>query len=154
MKWNGQDVQTFLEAREYVDTVVMPLLPVDLDNEIVQAAQMSEFISLVAAQLERQFKGRILMLPGYSYLKSVLEEKLVEDLQTWEKQLVANGFTHVFYLSSDVFWKSVEQRFDGSLIWIPSIPLETMQESQKISAIESQVKQMINLFTQKWRANE
>jgi hypothetical protein len=154
MKWNPQDIQVYLQSKEYVDTVVIPLLPVTFDNEMGQAAGMSEFITLVTGQLERQFRGRLLLLPGYSYLKGSEEEKNLENLLDWEVQLLQSGFDHVFYLTSDLFWKSVESRLNGSLIWLPAIPLETMQESQKLSIIESQVKQMLTLFTEKWNKKE
>lgn len=154
MKWNPQDIQTFLQSKEYVDTAVVPLLPVTFDNEMGQAAGMSEFITLVTGQLERQFRGRLLLLPGFSYLKGSEEEKNLENLLDWEVQLLQSGFDHVFYLTCDLFWKSVESRLNGPLIWLPAIPLETMQESQKLSIIESQVKQMLTLFTEKWNKKE
>lgn len=154
MKWNPQDVEVYLQSKEYVDTAVIPLLPVAFDSEMGQAAAMSEFITLITGQLERQFKGRILLLPGFSYLKIMEEEHTVSHLLDWETQLKSNGFKHIFYLTSDVFWKPFDGRLSGSLIWIPSIPLETMQESMKISVVESQVKQMINLFTKEWHEKE
>jgi hypothetical protein len=154
VKWNPQDVEVYLQSKEYVDTAVIPLLPVAFDSEMGQAAAMSEFITLVTGQLERQFKGRILLLPGFSYLKIVEEENTFTNLLDWETQLKSNGFKHIFYLTSDVFWKPFDDRLSGSLIWIPSIPLETMQESMKISVVESQIKQMINLFTREWHEKE
>lgn len=154
MKWNPQDVEVYLQSKEYVDTAVIPLLPVAFDSEMGQAAAMSEFITLVTGQLERQFKGRILLLPGFSYLKIVEEENTFTNLLDWETQLKSNGFKHIFYLTSDVFWKPFDGRLSGSLVWIPSIPLETMQESMKISVVENQVKQMINLFTREWHKRE
>lgn len=154
MRWNPQDVEVYLQSKEYVDTAVIPLLPVAFDSEMGQASAMSEFITLVTGQLERQFKGRILLLPGFSYLKIVEEEKTITSLLDWEAQIKSNGFKHIFYLTSDVFWKPFEGRLSGLLIWLPSIPLETMQESMKISIVENQVKQMINLFTREWHEKE
>ena len=47
----------------------------------------------------------------------------------------------------------MKNKLDGSLIWLPSLPLEHLNDSQKISMIESQVKQLLNLFTRKWQEN-
>lgn len=47
----------------------------------------------------------------------------------------------------------VENQLSGSLIWLPALPLEHLNDSQKISMIESQVKQLLKLFTQKWQEN-
>ncbi|WP_147533778.1 YpiF family protein [Bacillus marasmi] len=155
MKWNPEDVEIFQKAKEYVDTAVIPLLPVTFNSgEMGQAAGMSEFITLLSGQLERQFKGRIFLFPGHAYLKEEVEEKLLEDLLKWESKLLENGFSHVFYLTSDYLWKSVESRLSGSVIWLPAIPMETMQEAQKVSVVESQVKQLLMMFTEKWNKNE
>lgn len=150
MKWGPQDVDVYLQSKEYIDTAVIPLLPVTFDGEMKQAAEMTEFISLLTGLLERQFKGRLMLLPGFSYLKTKETEKIIEDLMFWEEQLLATGFNHVFYITSDTFWNSLQNQVTGSIIWMPSIPMETMEESAKTAVIDSQVKQLINLFTQKW----
>jgi hypothetical protein len=154
MKWNPKDVEVYLQSKEYVDTAIVPIMPIAFGTEMGQASGMSEFIHLVTLQLERQFKGRMMLLPGFSYLKTEKDEKLISDLSQWDSQLKENGFKHIFYLTSDLFWKNFESRLTGSLIWIPSIPLETMDDSQKMTVIEGQVKQMLNLFTQKWFEKE
>jgi hypothetical protein len=150
VKWSPQDVDVYLQSKEYIDTAVLPLLPVTFDGEMKQAAEMTEFISLLTGLLERQFKGRLMLLPGFSYLKTKETEKVIEDLKFWEDQLLTTGFNHVFYITSDSSWNSRQDQLTGSVIWMPSIPMEAMQESAKVAVIESQVKQMINLFTQKW----
>lgn len=151
MKWNSQDVDIFLKSKEYVDTAVLPLFPVTFNHDIKQAALMTEFINLLSVPLEKQFKGRILLFPGFSYLQSSETDKLLADLKLWENQLIENGFKYVFYLTSDTIWNQFQEKLSGSVIWLPSIPLETMDETAKMAVLESQVKQMINLFTQKWR---
>lgn len=151
MKWNPQDVDVYLKSKEYVDTAVIPLFPVAFEGEMRQAAAMTEFITILTGQLEKQFKGRLMLLPGFSYMKTKEDEKIIEDLKFWEKQLLENGFSHVFYLTSDPVWNSMQNHLSGSVIWLPSIPMEMMEEKAKISIIESQVKQMITLFTQKWQ---
>lgn len=154
MKWISQDIDMYIKSKEYVDTAVLPLFPVSLGDDIKQTAAMSEFISLLSIQLERQFRGRLVMLPGYSYLKSFTEDKLVDDIKLWEKELLAKGFKHVFYLTSDSSWKTIESQFDGGLIWLPSLPLEHMDEQYKNTILDDQVKQLLQLFLQKWQSGE
>lgn len=152
MKWISQDIDMYIKSKEYVDTVVLPLFPVSLGDDIKQTAAMSEFISLLSIQLERQFRGRLVMLPGYSYLKSFSEDKLVSDIKIWEEELLAKGFKHVFYLTSDSSWKAIETQFTGGLIWLPSLPLEHMDEQYKNTILDDQVKQLLQLFLQKWQS--
>ncbi|MEK4200503.1 YpiF family protein [Cytobacillus sp. FSL K6-0265] len=154
MKWHTQDIQLFLKERDYIDTVILPLYPVSFADDIQQTVAMTEFINLLSGQLEKQFKGRILMLPGMSYLKIISEEKRLADLIEWEKELISQDFKHIFYITSDSDWKTVEEQLDGGLIWMPSIPLDNMDDQYKLSILEDQVKQLLNVFVKKWQNND
>ncbi|HAQ06247.1 MAG TPA: DUF2487 domain-containing protein [Bacillus bacterium] len=152
MKWVAADIEMYKSAAEYVDTAVIPLLPVSFEEDMKQNASMSEFVLLLTGQLEKQFKGRIFLLPGFSYIKSRTGN--LEKLVDWETSLLDRQFKHIFYVTSDSSWKQYEQDLDGDLIWLPSLPIEHMQETQKVSIVDDQVKQLLALFTQKWRVND
>ncbi len=154
MKWMTQDIEMYEKSKEYVDTVLMLLLPVSFADDRKQAAGMSEFITLLSFQLERQFKGRIIMLPSHSYLKSLPEDKLVNDVQEWEEKLILEGFSYVFHLTSDSFWKQNEDKLKGNLIWLPSLALEQLDDKNRNSILEDQVKQLVHLFMRKWQKEE
>ncbi|WP_394579675.1 YpiF family protein [Cytobacillus firmus] len=154
MKWISQDIDMFLKEKQYVDTAVLPLLPVSFGDDIKQSVAMTEFISLLSVQLERQFRGRLIMLPGYAYLKQASEESMISGLGQWESELKAQGFKHIFLLTSDSMWKTFEDRLQGGLIWLPSLPLEHMDEDYRNSILDDQVKQLLNLFVQKWQNGE
>jgi hypothetical protein len=74
-------------------------------------------------------------------------------MKKWEENIKKNEFKHIFYITSESDWKLHEKDLTGSLIWLPSLPLEHLNDQQKISLIESQVKQLLSLFTQKWQEN-
>lgn len=150
MKWVPEDMEMFLKAKEYIDTVVIPLYPISFGDDVKQSANMTEFINLLATQLERQFKGRLILLPGFPYLKNKDNNKALNDVLEWENRLKDEEFKHIFYVTSDSDWKMVEQQLSGSLIWLPALPLEHMDDKQKNSILMDQVKQLVNLFTQKW----
>jgi hypothetical protein len=153
MKWIPEDMDMFVKAREYVDTVVIPLYPISFRDDIKQSANMTEFINLVTTQLEKQFKGRLVLLPGYTYLKKQeLENQIVTDLLQWEDTLKLEQFKHIFYVTSDSDWVGREQLVSGSIIWLPTLPLDIMEENNKKSMIEDQVKQLLNLFVKRWQA--
>jgi hypothetical protein len=150
MKWSPQDMDMFIKAREYIDTVVIPLYPISFGDDAKQTANMVEFITLLTNQLEKQFKGRLILLPGYTYLKEQDPNKWVSDLKHWENALEKEEFKHVFYVTSDIDWKMHENQFAGSLLWLPALPLDQMDEKSKNSIIEDQIKQLINLFVARW----
>lgn len=151
MNWSSRDMEMLKKSREYVDTVVLPLLPFSVGDDMGQAIAMTEFISVLAPGIERQFKGRILLLPGYLYFESGREESLIQVVNNWEEELRSQGYKHVFLLTSDAKWRLREDRLKGTLIWLPSIPLEKLRNSEQYTILDDQVKQLANLFFQKWQ---
>jgi hypothetical protein len=154
MKWTPQDIETYLNAKEYVDTAVVPLLSVSMGGEMKQSAAAAEFITLLTGHLERQFTGRLLLLPPFTYLKPNYGENTIRDLREWEANLAKEEFKHIFYITSELDWRTQEGGLTGTVIWLPSIPLEHMNDSQKMAVVDSQVKQLLELFTQKWHENQ
>ncbi|MBT2754918.1 YpiF family protein [Mesobacillus foraminis] len=153
MKWAPADIEKFMKASEYIDTAVVPLLPVSLGDDMKETASMTDFANILSSQLERQLQGRILLLPGYSYFKNTAQESMAL-LQKWEAQLMDRQFRHVFYVTSDIDWKQRDGQLKGTLLWLPSLPLHQMDEGSKVSVMEDQVRQLMNLFISKWREEE
>lgn len=153
MKWVSTDIETYSTAKEYVDTAVIPIYSVSFGNEMKQSASSAEFITLLTTYLERQFTGRLLLVPPFTYLKSDSQEDILLQLKKWEENIQKSEFKHIFYITTELDWKNFEKELTGSLIWLPSLPLEHLNDSQKISMVESQVKQLLSLFTQKWHEN-
>lgn len=154
MKWVSEDIDMYLKSKEYVDTIVLPLYPISFGEEMMKSADMTEFISLVAVQLERQFKGRIILLPGFTYIKKENVDESFNQLLQWEKELLEKDFKHVFYLTSDSDWKLQEESLSGDLIWLPTIPMQSMDQQYRNTILEDQVKQMLKIFIQKWQKIE
>lgn len=151
MKWVSKDMEMYLGAKEYVDTVVLPLFPISFADDIKQSTSMTEFISLLTNQLERQFKGRILMLPGHTYLSNSPDEELLRGLKVWEHEFLKQEFKHIFYVTSDSNWRTVEDELEGTLLWLPSLPLEQLDEKSRMSILGDQIKQLENLLVKKWQ---
>lgn len=154
MKWTSQDIEKYLQAKEYIDTAVLPLIPISFGEDMQQTALMSEFTFLLSSLLERQYTGRILLLPSFTYIKTKNSQTLVNDLQTFTLNIRDQLFKHIFLLTSDSDWKMHEAQLADDLIWIPALPIESLDYPQKIAMMESQVKQILALFTQRWRENE
>src|SRR5437763_3468437 len=154
MKWIPQEVETYLNAKEYVDTAVIPVYSLSFGEEMKQSAAAFEFISLLTGYLERQFTGRILLFPPFTYLKSDSMENVMSELLKWEENVLQSEFKHIFYITSEQDLRMYETRIGGSLIWLPTLPLGNMTEPQKIEIVESQSKQLLSIFIQKWSNNE
>ncbi|WP_433742831.1 YpiF family protein [Falsibacillus pallidus] len=153
MNWNAKDVEVYLKEKKFVDTAVVPLIPISFGDDMKQAANQGEFIELLSLHLERQFKGRMMFMPAFSYLR---DEKgnpkgRLGDLIDLESSLKESGFTYVFHLTSDPAWNTHEKDLNGAVVWLPSVPLEHMDEPYKHSIMEDQVNQLLKVIVQKWQ---
>ncbi|MBD8006364.1 YpiF family protein [Bacillus norwichensis] len=153
MQWKTNDIEVYLEEKEYIDTAVVPLIPISLGRSIKQSVEQGEFIQLLSLHLERQFKGRMLFLPACTYLSDHEESKKFGDLLEWEKMIKDSGFKFVFFLTSDQIWRSMEQLAPESLLFIPSIPLNNMDDQYKQSIMEDQVKQLMKEIVKGWQSS-
>ncbi|MBW8349079.1 YpiF family protein [Bacillus sp. IITD106] len=149
MNWTAKDVHVYTTEREYIDTAIIPLMPVILDGGIKRAAEQGEFIQLLSIHLERQFRGRTLILPPFAYVKDPNE--IIEELDSWTNNAKQAGFSYVFYLTSDPKWKPLNEACNGTLIYLPSIPLEHMDEQHKHSVIDNQLKGLIGEIINAWQ---
>jgi len=150
MKWTSHDVDMYNQAKEYIDTALVPLIPIAMGGDMEQSASMAEYTALLAGQLERQFTGRLVLLPAFTYMESENQDEAAYRLSKWEESLAGEGFKHIFLLTTDENWRLSEKGLGGSLIWLPLLPLAGLEEQQKVILINGQIKQLMKLFTAKW----
>lgn len=151
MKWSSSDITVYQQSKEFVDTVVIPLLPISFGASMRTSAAMGDYASLISTETERQLHGRLFLLPAFTYLKNEDSEALNARLLALTEELEEEGFRHIFYLTSDVDWKKDEQALRHTLLWMPVIPMETMDSSYKEEIIKEQVKQLFQVILNKWQ---
>ena len=151
MKWTTEQMDMYLSAKEYVDTAVIPLIPIDWENDPKGKVSMGEFTSVIVEEIERQFKGRIFQLAPFTYLSEEPEKERLSRLLKWDKHFFENGFKHIIYLTSDGDWKKVEKDLPDMLIWMPSLSLEAMDNSYAKEIVTQQMKQVLPLITNRWQ---
>ncbi|WP_096153790.1 MULTISPECIES: YpiF family protein [Bacillus] len=152
MKWTSKDITVFEQSKEYIDTVVIPLIPINFSTNVKQTAALGEYINILSNELERQFKGRIILLPSYTYLSATDQQKNVAAINEYVTHLLESDIKHVFLLTSDNFWQQVASEItEAKLMWLPSIPLEDMEEKYKQKIITDQMNQLLPIFIQKWQ---
>ena len=146
MHWNGKDGAIFQAQKEYIDTAIIPLTWIDGSEQgFLFAASAADFILSLGNMIENQFKGRIVLFPSFSYTKKQDKQSLLDD---WSEELKNAGFKHIFFITSDREWNTMEE--EKNVIWIPSIPLESMDQKMKNSILEDQLRQLIPIFAKKW----
>lgn len=151
MKWTSKDISQYVQAKEYIDTVIIPLIPISFSDNIKTIASHGEYINILSYELERQFKGRVILLPSYSYVDSETPENKVNQLNSLSLHIKKENIKHVFLMTSDAYWSQSEQELEGKLVWLPAIPLEDMEEKYKQKIIQNQMNQLLPMFIQKWQ---
>lgn len=150
MKWTSKDITQYVQAKEYIDTAIIPLIPISFEQDIKSLASHGEYITILSHELERQFRGRVILLPSYSYLHNNSLDSKTSQLNEFVGQIKEN-MKHVFLLTSDSSWTQNEQTLEGKLVWLPAIPLEDMEEKYKMKIIQDQMNQLLPMFIQKWQ---
>lgn len=146
MLFNVKDVGDFLTNKQFIDTVIVPLVQIDLTEQgIKQSSSASDYLLNLTNFIEHQFKGRIMLMPPVTYLTGVDQSGAV---MLFEQQLQAAGFKHVFFMTSDHALTTLQQTHN--IVWLPSIPLESMDATVKNKILEDQLAQVIPVFSAKW----
>ncbi|QKS71106.1 DUF2487 family protein [Paenalkalicoccus suaedae] len=150
MKWIESDYKTFVKAKEYVDTVIIPLIPVEAGRNQADSVRMSEFTGFLTDYLERQFMGRLLLTPAFTYLPTEEKDALQKRAESFASHFKDASLPHVFFVTADMAWRHLIEPEVGELIWIPSFSVADMEAAKRQQAFEQQAKQIIPLFTEKW----
>lgn len=146
MYWNSKDMSVFMEQKEFVDTAVIPLLLIDGQaNQLKQSASSAEFLMALTGFIEKQFKGRVVLMPPVSYTTSSNRGELGRE---WQQALKVAGFKHLFFISSDMKWGA--EASELNVIYTPSIPLEHMDQKLRQSVLDDQLRQIIPVFAKRW----
>lgn len=154
MRWTAKESSQYLQSKEYVDTVLLPLVPVNFGSETKNSGNAHEFIQLITMQLEKQFKGRVLLMPAIPLLSDSTYDENFSLIQSWIKRLIDEEFQHIFFISTDQTIKNSIDSTNCEFIWLPSIPLEHLDEGYKQNLIQDQVQQLLKVFITKWNGIE
>lgn len=149
MKWTAKDLDMYMQSKEYVDTVLIPLVPLSFKGQMKQTGSMNEFLTILSLEIEKQMKGRILLLPTFHYFSDEMDK--AERLKRWANEVKENNFEHVFFLTSDFEWKKEERELENNLVWIPAIHLEGLEIEQAREMINQQVLQILDIFSYNWK---
>lgn len=146
MFFNVKDMEQFQSQKQFIDTAIVPLLSLEFSDERSrQSSSAAEFLMSLTAFIEQQFKGRLLVTPPFSYIESIKENI---SLQAIYDELQAAGFKHIFFITCDHHWTAVNDSFN--ILWLPAIPLESMDKAVKQRILEDQLKQIIPTLTNEW----
>ena len=146
MNWEAKSIDTIVEQKEYIDTALIPLLLIEGSPEgMKQSASAAEFLMNLTPYIEKQFKGRIVEFPPFSYTPESDRTRLATE---WKSELEKMEFKHYIFLTTDRTW--MEEDILPEAVYVPSIPLEHMDKQVKQSVLQDQLRQLIPLLSKRW----
>ncbi|UOQ85870.1 DUF2487 family protein [Gracilibacillus salinarum] len=153
MKWTSADLETFYQSKEFIDTLCIPLIPVELANssEARKLANQKTSLQIISDELERNYTGRIMLSPAYTYLRGTDFQTECDRVNQWTSHLSDGHFQHIFLLSYDVNWKRYERELAGSFVWITAPMIEDFKSEQAQKAISDQTDQLSELIESYWK---
>ncbi|MGN8647064.1 DUF2487 family protein [Gracilibacillus sp. HCP3S3_G5_1] len=152
MQWKKKDLELFFQSKEYIDTLCIPLVPLDLqtESEAIKLADQTKTLQIISDELERNYTGRIMLSPPYTYIRCTKYEQESAMLNQWTSMLSNNHFKHVFLLTYDVNWKKHEHLLEHHLIWLTATTIEDYQTKQTKKWVDEQVNQISELIRSYW----
>lgn len=152
MKWTSEDLQKYVQAKEYIDTAIVPVLGFQMVEEKImeKEALQKEVLSIYTNEIEKELSGRILLTPPYNYIKSKDITDEITRLNKWIEHIKEQPFTSVFILTFDNQWKKHEKEIDGDLLWFPSVQTGNIKSEETIKMIRNQVEQISELIRSYW----
>ncbi|WP_414049689.1 DUF2487 family protein [Macrococcus animalis] len=139
MLFNHQDLKTLQDQLEYIDTAIVPVIPVDYSKHLMDIADNYEMIQYVTMGVEQQFKGRLLVLPPLQ----VIDDTMIID--TVESQLMTFGFKNLVFVTPQKF--NLEK---DNVHKINILPLETLDNEMKQAFVQDNIKALMKAIVLLW----
>lgn len=146
MNFNVNDIEQFQTQKQFIDTAIVPLVQLNLlDEGMKQSSSAVEYLMTLTMFIEQQFRGRVMLMPPFSYTDQTKNELLPMQLQ---EELHSTGFKSIVFITCDHSWTKKSE--DLNILWLPAIPLESMDKTVKQRILEDQLKQIIPVLTEAW----
>lgn len=152
MRWNANDLEMYKKEKQYIDTLVVPLIPISftMNQKTSDLAFKGEVLSILMGELERELHGRVFLTPSFTYLQSKSLKGEINRLNQWIESILEQPFKHIFLISHDAHWKKDEQDLKGSYVWISNIPSTPLDSEETKRFINGQLEQLVDLFQTYW----
>src|SRR5690625_1194810 len=152
MRWFSEDIKKYIPAKQYIDTIIIPLQAFQLseDSSLEKDAFQREVLSIYAQEIEKELSGRIMLTPTYNYLKFTNMESEMNRLNEWIENIETQPFKTIFVMTFDNSWKKVEKDLNCNLLWLPGIKSGNIKSEETILVIRNQVEQISELIRSYW----
>lgn len=145
MRFKPSDVQRTRNEQAYIDTLIVPLIPVGFDEAMHAFSECADMAMTVATEVERQLSGRAMLVPPMTYIG----EPSIDQLTSWEQAASSEQFRFVTFITADLRWKETSVT---DIIYVPRLSLETMSRDQQGQMVGNFVGQVLEQLGNRWTA--
>lgn len=152
MKWTKANIETYIETKEFIDTLLIPLIKLDLksDQRMKDSALGREYINVLAYELERRLAGRTMLLPDYVYLSNAQYNAEVNRINEWIQSFSEQSFKNIFFISLDNEWTKFNQELQGQFLWLSHVPFDNLSEQTAKTFIQTQADKLSETIQSFW----
>lgn len=151
MRFTKNDLKQYVPEKEYVDTVVISLIPFDpaSDKDMEKEGHLRELNHIFTNIIEKEYRGRIFLSPDYHYMSGDHEKEL-ERVNDWIAHFESQPFEHIFLFTFDMKWKKYEKELNGQLLWMPGIQTGDLQSTETQSFVKEQAHEISEFIQSYW----
>lgn len=152
MKWSKEDIQKYLPAKEYIDTVILPLQAFQFNDDVNmdKDAFQLEVLNIYAKEIEKELSGRVMLAPTYFYTASADADSEINRLNTWVAEMLNQPFKEIFLFTFDNAWKKYERDLNAHVLWFPGMKTGDIHTKEASTLIRNQVEQISELIRSYW----
>ncbi|WP_202079986.1 DUF2487 family protein [Caldalkalibacillus salinus] len=148
MKWEVATIDQYVQAKAFVDTALIPLVDIELGDEIESAVTTSAFVTGVANKMEEQLKGRVLLLPAMTTISDESFATLYQRINAWHSYLKQQGFKNVVFLTQNTEWIERQTEVDSAILVLDSAPESLDLFPQEVSRM---TKKTVTMLIEIWQ---
>lgn len=141
MIWDKLNERDWVKAAPYVDTLLIPVIEVHLDQKATFAKQRRDSVR-AAVEMERQLTGRTVLMPPVSYITN--DDWLAPYVANIRQQTKRAGFSYSFFLIDEKLAEKTRDIDWGNVITVPELPSSAAEKRHKIRKLCEQL-------IQKWQ---
>lgn len=152
MQWSKDHLETYVDTKEYIDTLLVPLVNINMknDKQLIKSGLEREYIEILAYEIERRLAGRIMLLPTFVYTYNSHYDKEQERLNLWVQSFKQESFDNTFILTLDYEWSKRAQDIDGHILWLSHIPFDHINEASAKPFVKSQADNLSETIQSFW----
>lgn len=149
MKWDLSSIDRYIEAMEYIDTALIPIIKVNMSDKLKHSVADATWTMGVAGSIEEQLTGRVMLFPLYSYTGLEEEIDLISNLNTYALHVKEHGFDNVIFLTHSDSWDTLVEQLEAKVLAIPREKADSLEVSK--GAMDEYAQRVLPKLIEFWK---